>query len=346
MARIAVVTSSPQGVEGGHIVIARALALALSDAGHDPAIVTTPECRFGRQAQAYFDTWRTDLGSAAGRPVDQVISLRFPSYAVRHDAHVCWLNHTMREYYDLWPRFSASISTRARVKERLKRALIHRVDRWLLTRNVGEVVAQSRTIKARLHDAFGLNPDVLWPPAPPRAYRCEQYGDRILAVSRLTPLKRIDLFVRALAEPAARSIRAVIAGDGEERASLESLARSLNVIDRIDFAGPLDDDALIDQLAFCRAVCFPPFDEDYGLVTVEAFQSSKAVITCEDSGGPTELVEHERTGLVTQPTPAALATALARVMDDQALAEQLGARAFARARLLTWPAAVKRLVIV
>jgi hypothetical protein len=58
-----------------------------------------------------------------GRPVDQVISLRYPSYAVRHPAHICWLNHTIREYYDLWNDFSSLLSPQAKVKETARRTL-------------------------------------------------------------------------------------------------------------------------------------------------------------------------------------------------------------------------------
>ena len=120
--RIAVVTSSPPMVEGGHMVIARSLVQALREAGHTADIIVTPQNRFGRQASAYFATWFTDVGSADGKPIDQVISLRYPSYAVRHHNHVCWLNHTMREYYDLWDRFSGTLGTAGRVKERARRA--------------------------------------------------------------------------------------------------------------------------------------------------------------------------------------------------------------------------------
>jgi hypothetical protein len=49
---------------------------------------------------------------------------------------------------------------------------------------------------------------------------------------------------------------------------------------------------------------------------------------------------------VCDPTPASLAAALARLADDAGLAERLGIRAAARAAEMTWPAAVKRLVIV
>ena len=72
-----------------------------------PRPCSTPQNRFGRQGAAYLATWLTDVGMAQdGGRIDQVITLRYPAYAVRHDAHVCWLNHRMREYYDLWDRFS------------------------------------------------------------------------------------------------------------------------------------------------------------------------------------------------------------------------------------------------
>ena len=109
MARIAVVTSHPPFAEGGHLVIARALTEALRGLGHQADITLTPQNRFGRQASAYLSTWLTDLGQAHdGCPIDQVISFRFPSYAVRHARHVCWLNHRMREYYDQWPQWPSS----------------------------------------------------------------------------------------------------------------------------------------------------------------------------------------------------------------------------------------------
>lgn len=318
---------------------------ALRDHGHIASLVTTPESNFGYQASSYIDTWRTDIAVAAGHSVDQVISLRFPSYAVRHDRHVCWLNHTMREYYDLWPRFAASISPRARLKEQVKKRIAHAADWWLLTRNVSEVVAQSKTIQRRLKDGLGVTSDVLWPPAPPRPYRCDRYGDYIFTVSRLTPLKRLDLLVRALAEPSARVIRAVIAGDGDARGDLERLAAELGVTSRIQFIGAVDDPTVLSHLAACRAVSFTPYDEDYGFVTVEAFASGKPVVTCTDSGGPTELVHHERTGLVAEPTPSSVAAALARVMDDAALAERLGATARSQSDAMTWRGVVQRLVI-
>ena len=328
------------------MVIARALVSALRDSGHEADIVVTPQNRFGRQASAYLATWLTDVTYADGRPIDQVISLRYPSYAVRHSNHVCWLNHTMREYYDLWDRFSGPLGPKGRVKERIRRTAIHAADRYLLTHNVRRLFVQSRTIQQRLTMWPELRTTVLYPPAPQRAYRCEGYGDYIFMVSRLTALKRADLLVQALATPEGGGIGAVIAGEGEERTALQRLIDAAGLHGRVTLAGRLSDAEVLDHLARCRAVCFPPVHEDYGFVTVEAFASSKAVVTCRDSGGPAELVTDGVEGLVCDPTPAAIATALRRLMDDRALAEAMGARAFARGGQLTWPDTVRQLTAV
>ena len=342
--RIAVITSSPPLAEGGHMVIARELTRALQEAGHDANLLVTPQNRFGRQASAYLATWLTDVTSTEGRAIDQVISLRYPSYAVRHPHHVCWLNHTMREYYDLWPRFSATLSPQGLLKERVRRAAIHRADKYLLTHNVKTLFVQSRTIQQRLAMWPSLRSTVLYPPAPHRAYRAEAYGPAFLFVSRLDRLKRGDLPIRALAAPGGAGIQLVIAGDGDERAALARLAGELGVADRVTFTGRLSDDQLLDRLARCRAVIFPPLQEDYGFVTVEAFASRRAVITCIDSGGPAELVEDGRSGFVCPPTPEGVALAMRRLADDPSLAERMGHAAFAAGSRLAWPDTVLKLV--
>ncbi len=330
-------------VEGGHMVIARSLVDALREAGHQADIIVTPQNRFGRQASAYLATWLTDVTMADGQPIDQVISLRFPSYAVRHPKHVCWLNHTMREYYDLWDSFRATLSPRGLMKEHVRRRGMHVADRYLLGRNVSKLFVQSETVGRRLAMWPELEPQVLYPPAPQRDYRCDDYGDYIFMVSRLTRLKRADLLIEALATPDGAGINAVIAGDGDERERLEELVARLGITQRVRFVGRLDEDGLLTHLARCRAVCFPPVQEDYGFVTVEAFASSKAVITCRDSGGPAELVKDGVHGLVADGTPASLARALRQVSEDRALAERMGAAARAAGAQLNWPDTVRQL---
>ncbi|HYU41529.1 MAG TPA: hypothetical protein VEQ84_05220, partial [Vicinamibacteria bacterium] len=78
--RILVVTSGALFVRGGHLAIAEATAAAMRSAGYLSEVMVTPQNRFGRQLSAYWANWLTDVGETAdGQPVDQVISLRFPS---------------------------------------------------------------------------------------------------------------------------------------------------------------------------------------------------------------------------------------------------------------------------
>jgi glycosyltransferase involved in cell wall biosynthesis len=346
MATIAVVTSTPPLTEGGHLVIARALVRALEEAGHQAGLVTTPSNRFGRQGAAYLANWLTDVGvTGDGRPVDQVITLRYPSYAVRHRRHVCWLNHTMREYYDLWDRFSGGLSPQGRLKESVRRRLMHAADTYFLKHHVTQLFAQSEAVKARLEKWNGVSARVLHPPPPQRPYRCDGYGDYLLFVSRLSPLKRGDLVLQALARPEAEGVRLVIAGDGEDRPRLERLSRELGLERRVTFAGALTEAKLVEHLARCRAVVFVPQQEDFGFVTVEAFASGKAVITCTDSGGPLDLVIPGETGFVVVPAAARLAAACAELAANRDLAEKMGRAAQARVAALTWSSVISELVL-
>ncbi|MBM63803.1 MAG: hypothetical protein CL484_12725 [Acidobacteria bacterium] len=345
MARVAVVTSHPLFAAGGHLVIAEGLTTALREAGHDATVVRTPQNRFGRQAGAYYSTWLTDVELAGdGGSIDHVVSLRFPSYAVRHPSHVCWLNHRMREYYDQWSSFRSTLSWRARVKEHVRRQVIHKVDRWLLTRNVSRLFAQSRTIQHRLQRWGGIRSEVLYPPPPPRPYRCEGYGDYLFIASRLSPLKRVDLVIAALARPAAKGVHCIIAGDGSQRSRLQAQIKDLGLADRVQLLGNVGESELVRHLAHCRAVCYPPQAEDYGLLTLEAFVSGKAVITCSDSGGPAELVRTGEEGIVVPPKPDSLAEAFRQVMDDVNLAERFGRNAQTRAREFTWDQTIRHLL--
>jgi glycosyltransferase involved in cell wall biosynthesis len=92
-------------------------------------------------------------------------------------------------------------------------------------------------------------------------------------------------------------------------------------------------------------VIFPPYQEDYGFVTVEAFASRRPVVTCRDSGGPAELVEDGLTGFVCDPSPESIAVAMRRLADDPSLAERMGTAAFASGSRLTWPDTVRTLVV-
>jgi glycosyltransferase involved in cell wall biosynthesis len=153
------------------------------------------------------------------------------------------------------------------------------------------------------------------------------------------------LIIEALNQPETAGVRCLIAGDGEERDALRIQIEQLGMTDRVKLLGRLSEAELLGYLSRCRAVCFPPLAEDYGFVTVEAFASKKAVITCYDSGGPAELVEHGVNGVVCSPTAAALAVGIEALMDNKNLAERYGSAGHDVARALSWEGVVARLVV-
>ena len=80
-------------------------------------------------------------------------------------------------------------------------------------------------------------------------------------------------------------------------------------------------------------------------MTVEAFMCGKPVITCHDSGGPSELVRDGENGFVTAPTPEALAAAMRRVMDDRTEAMRMGESGARQAKAMTWHDAIQKLLL-
>jgi len=160
-------------------------------------------------------------------------------------------------------------------------------------------------------------------------------------VSRLHPLKRLDLLVEAAARMTDRSLHFKIAGEGEEGPALRARIRDLGLQDRVELLGAVTEAELVQHLARCRAVYFAPWNEDYGFVTLEAFSSGKAVVTARDSGGPAELVEHGRNGLVSEPSAEGVAAQLDVLARDRGEAERLGQAALLAAREHTWERAVE-----
>jgi glycosyltransferase involved in cell wall biosynthesis len=286
--------------------------------------------------------WRLlDLTEANYEPIDLVIATKFPTYFVRHPNKVTWLFHQYRAIYDLCGTpYSEFGHTEADVN--LRGRLID-LDTEVLAESK-RLFSNARNTAARLARYNGLSAEPLYHP-PPLAGRLKsgRFDDYVLSVGRLELTKRVDLIVRAVALTD-KCVRLVIVGDGSQRPQLEALVSTLGVGDRVTLVGDIGDDEVVDLYANALAVVFPPFDEDYGYVTLEGFLSRKPVITTSDAGGPLEFVEDGVTGLVVEPAAEALAAAIARVANEVPLARRLGDAGFERARMITWDGVVERLV--
>jgi glycosyltransferase involved in cell wall biosynthesis len=154
----------------------------------------------------------------------------------------------------------------------------------------------------------------------------------------------VDLLVSAMAG-VDKPIRLVVAGDGTQRANVERVAAQAGVADRIEFLGSVDDERVLALYRDALAVLYPPYDEDFGYVTLEAFLSRKPVVTATDSGGPNEFVADGVNGLVRPPDPAAFADAINALAGDRRRAAALGEAGYERARTITWDGVIEKLVM-
>jgi len=330
-------------VHGGAERHVRSLVRELRRQGYRAKKVSIPFKSYPKdELLAQAALWRlVDLSESNYETIDVVIATKFPTYFVRHPRKVTWLFHQYRAIYDLCgTTFSEFGDSEADV--RLRDRLIG-LDTEALSESA-RLFSNARNTAMRLAKYNGLAAEPLYHP-PPLAgeLAAGPFGDYVLSVGRLERNKRVDLIVRAIAVTA-RTVRLIIAGEGSHRPWLEDLVSKLGVADRVTFTGDIDDRTLVDLYANAFAVIFPPLDEDYGYVTLEAFLAHKPVVTTTDAGGPLEFVEDGVNGIIAEPAAESVAAAIARLADDRALARSLGRAGFERAALITWDGVVERLV--
>jgi glycosyltransferase involved in cell wall biosynthesis len=206
------------------------------------------------------------------------------------------------------------------------------------------IFTNAKNTASRLAKFNGLSAEALYHPSrlSPRL-RSGPYGDYVLSVGRIESVKRVDLAVQALAH--VDSVRLLVAGDGTQRAHAERTAQAAGVANRVSFLGTVGDDDLIELYAGALGVIYPPFDEDFGYVTLEAFLARKPVVTCTDSGGPNEFVVDGVNGLVCDPLPEALGAAIGSLDGDRRRAAAMGDAGFEAARTVTWDGVIEKLVV-
>src|SRR4051812_11251602 len=330
-------------VHGGAEIHVRELLRELRTRGYDAELVSVPFKWYPKsELLPHAAAWRLlDLSESNGRPIDLVIASKFPTYFVRHPNKVAWLIHQYRAAYELCGTVYSDFGHNE-ADVALRDTLI-RLDTEML-RECRHVYANAQNTASRVRKYNGLDAEALYHP-PRLASRLEAgaYGNYVLSVGRIESVKRVDLLVSAMTR-VDTPIRMVVAGEGTQRANVERAAHEAGVADRIDFLGAIDDGQLIALYRDALAVLYPPFDEDFGYVTLEAFLSRKPVITATDSGGPNEFVVDGVNGFSVTPDAEAIAGAINALARDRRRAAAMGDAGFERARAITWDGVIEKLV--
>ena len=342
--RIAVCSGQIPFVRGGSEILTDALVEQLQARGHAVETVRIPLRWYPKeQILKGYLAWRLiDLEESEGEPIDRVIALKFPAFVVPHSHKTTWLVQQFRQAYDLYGTPHSHLGG-AEGDDELRLA-IRDMDRVGIAESE-KVFAISNNVGRRLAQYNGVDSQTLYPPpAMDGQYRHVCYGDYVLSLSRLNVLKRVDKLIEAMARTST-GVRCLIAGRGQERERLERLATQRGVADRVRFLGFVEDREALDLYANALCVYYAPYDEDYGLATVEAGKSRKPVLTADDSGGVLEFVRDGETGIV---FPAKDTDALAESIDvlysDRDRAARLGSRASEVVCDITWDRTIDTLL--
>jgi glycosyltransferase involved in cell wall biosynthesis len=342
---ILICTTQVPFTTGGAESHGEGLRRALIAAGYKAEIVALPfkwypPTEIMRGAMA----WRMlDLSAANGQPVDLVIGMKFPAYLVAHERKVLWILHQHRAAYNLWGTQFDDLATYpegVRVREWIK----HCDERFIP--EARKVFANSIAVAERLKRYNNIESEPLYHP-PPLAGRLRtgDQGEYIFYPSRLEPQKRQDLLIEAMSL-VRTPVKLILAGSSSEAKRYEDLIKTHGVSDRVTMRGFVNDDELVELYANSLAVCYLPFDEDYGYVTLEAMLSGKPVVVPSDGGGAAELVEHDRTGMIVAPEPQAIADCLDALYSDRAQASIMGERGLEKltSMNLSWEHVVEKLI--
>lgn len=216
----------------------------------------------------------------------------------------------------------------------------------------GSIIANSRATAERaeaLLRTLEIDPagriHIVHPGTDPQTFRPEVPGTHewraelglqderiLLSLSRLMARKGVDTALHAFGELVDRypDLMYVVAGDGPEREHLEALAGRLGLRERVRFLGAVDDARLPALYAAADLFVLPvreePDDhevEGFGIVFCEAAAAGLPIVAGR-SGGIEDAVREGKNALLVPPAdPHATADAVARILDDEVLRQQM-----------------------
>jgi glycosyltransferase involved in cell wall biosynthesis len=331
--RIVLVTSLERG---GPLEQALTLARGLVARGASVGMV----CACGQAAERAAAAGATPAVIPLGWPLD----LR-GAVGVRRFARSAHVVHGHDRRSGLWvralppPRPTARVYTvhglpdeylpppAGRVRPGLKATVAYRgVDAWLARRADALVVpslAVARLLVGRLGfpaERMHVIPNGVPVPAAPVVH-----GDLVGTISTLTPVKGLDVYLRAAALVARQrpDVRFGLFGSGAEADRLRALAGSLGLNGRLEAPGHVPADTALARL---RVFVLSSYMENAPMSLLQAMAAGVPVVATAVGGVP-EIVSERTAQLVPAGDEDALAAAITRLLDDPWLAREQAAAA-------------------
>lgn len=324
--RIAITTVQAPFVSGGAELLANNLKTALIRKGHEAEIVTIPfiDRPISLIEDSIVAARLFDLSNSWAGKVDLCIGLKFPAYFIPHPNKIIWALHQHRAAYELFGTKYSNLKNDLE-GNRIRQVIINSDNVYL--REAKRIYTIALNVSNRMEKFNHIKSTPLYHPCPDmdKFYNCD-YEDYILMPSRINITKRQMLALEAMAFSKS-NIKLYIVGKADcnlEQERLMAFIKERKLQKRVKLFGYVSQEEKLKLYANAKAVLFIPLDEDYGYITLEAMAASKAVITCNDSGGPLEFIEDNINGLIVEPTPTEIARALDEIALSSSLSKEMG----------------------
>lgn len=112
---------------------------------------------------------------------------------------------------------------------------------------------------------------------------------KILTLSNLIPRKGIDVFLKAVSLINRKDFKVLIGGEGPQKKQLFKLVKQLNIEDKVNFLGFVNENKKIELFQSCDVFVLPSHKENFGVVLIEAMACGKPVIATR-CGGPEDFI--------------------------------------------------------
>jgi len=170
--------------------------------------------------------------------------------------------------------------------------------------------------------------------------------DRLLFVGRLKKYKGVQFLLSAIAIllESGRNIRLTVLGSGSYGEELRKMSESLGLSGIVEFPGFVSQEEKLTELRRSWIAVLPSEKEGWGLTVIEANCCGTPVIA-SDSDGLRDSIRDRETGiLVPHGDISALARAIAEVIDNAALRDELSGNAVTWGRSFSWDSTGKRMI--
>ena len=154
----------------------------------------------------------------------------------------------------------------------------------------------------------------------------------VMFLGRVHREKCIDHLFRAVAKLGRRDLMVAVVGPDEgAMGDLHQVAERVGILPSVRFLGRVSQEDKKGLLAGCRVLVLPSLYEAQGLVILEAWAQGRPVVASRVGGVPDMIREGENGVMYEWGNVDQLAGLIARVLDDHALAANIGSRGMATA---------------